>query len=82
VGVHLPFADDGFDVPQAIDFSIVPAQSAAASNAMGVDISQPLWDGEGVDGKPAPENGFYYLSIPADSKPEAVLETLSSLRGK
>lgn len=86
VGVHLPSIDDGFVVPDDIDFTIVPAQSTAAANAMGLDITQSLWDGQAVNGLAAQElvnndNSFYYLSIPADTKPESVLETLSDLRG-
>ncbi|MEH6466570.1 MAG: hypothetical protein V7722_02985 [Porticoccus sp.] len=79
VGVRLPFSDGGFKVPDDINFSIVPAGSSAAANAMGVDISQPLWE-QGADGLSAGENGFYYLSIPADVQPELVLDTLSSLK--
>ncbi|MEH6468491.1 MAG: hypothetical protein V7725_02615 [Porticoccus sp.] len=79
VGVRLPFSDGGFKAPDDIDFSIVPAGSSAAANTMGVDISQPLWE-QGADGLSAGENGFYYLSIPADVQPELVLDTLSSLK--
>lgn len=79
VGVHLPFSDGDFKVPDDIDFSIVPAGSDVAVNAMGIDISQPLWE-QGADGLSAGENGFYYLSIPTDTQPELVLDTLSSLK--
>lgn len=86
VGVHLPSIDDGFVVPDDIDFTIVPAQSTAAANSMGLDITQSLWDGQGVDNLAAQDlvnkdNRFYYLSIPTDTKPELVLERLSDLRG-
>lgn len=80
VGVHLPFSDDGFSVPDDVSFSIVPAGSAAAANAHGVDITQTLWEGKGANGAPVSDNGFYYLSIPTETKPELVLETLSSIR--
>lgn len=77
IGVQLPFTDDGFNVPDGVDFAITPISSAASANALGVDISQPLWAGEDVAGK---DNGFYYVSIPENSKPESVLEMLSSLK--
>jgi hypothetical protein len=77
VGVHLPFSDGDFKVPDDIDFSIVPAGSAA--DTMGLDITQPLWE-QGADGLSVGENGFYYLSIPTDIQPELVLDTLSSLK--
>lgn len=79
VGVHLPFSDGGFKVPDDIDFSIVPAGCSAAANTMGIDISQPLWE-QGAEGLSVGENGFYYLSIPTDVQPELVLDTLSSLK--
>ena len=78
VGVQLPFADDGFAVPEDIDFAIAPAESGASANTQGVDISQPLWNGGDVAAK---SDGFYYLSIPESSKPESVLETLEGLKG-
>ena len=81
VGVHLPFADEGFVIPDDIDFSIVPAQSASIASAMGIDMTQLLWGEKGVDGLPSQKNNFYYLSIPTDTKPELTLELLSSLRG-
>lgn len=77
IGIQLPFADDGFDVPSDIGFAITPAESSASANSMGVDISQPLWSGGDVPGK---SGGFYYFSIPEDAKPESVLETVSSLK--
>jgi len=77
IGVQLPFTDDGFNVPDDVDFAIAPISSAASANALGVDISQPLWAGDNVAGK---DNGFYYVSIPENSKPESVLEMLSSLK--
>ncbi|RLA49254.1 MAG: hypothetical protein DRQ97_01440 [Gammaproteobacteria bacterium] len=80
VGVHLPVVDDSFNVPDDIAFVVVPAQSASMDNALGVDITQPLWEAAGVDGLPIREAGFYYLSIPADAKPETVLETLADLK--
>lgn len=77
VGIQLPFSDDGFNVPKGVDFAIAPAASAVSADMLGIDISQPLWhDGE-IAGK---SEGFYYFSIPADSKPESVLETISTLK--
>jgi hypothetical protein len=81
VGVHLPFTGEGFDLPDDVNFSIVPAGSSSATNSMGVDISNSIWDGQDIDELPANENGFYYLNIPEETKPECVLDTLSSLRG-
>ncbi len=78
VGVKLPVVIDDFDVPETIDFSIMPIEPKAGSGVTGIDITNSIWDGEG--GVSAPEKGFYYLSIPEDSKPEYVLEILSNLR--
>lgn len=77
VGVQLPFSDDGFNVPDDVGFAITPAGSAISANTLGVDISQPLWGGGDIAGK---SDGFYYFSIPADAKPESVLETISNLK--
>jgi len=77
VGVQLPFSDDGFNVPDDVGFAITPVGSAVSANTLGVDISEPLWSGGDVAGK---SDGFYYFSIPADAKPESVLETISSLK--
>ncbi len=82
VGVQLPFTDKAFKIPAEIDFSISPAQSGVVSQVRGVDISQSLWEGKGAGDLLLPEKGFYYLSIPADFKPESVLERLSNLRGE
>ncbi|TNE82492.1 MAG: hypothetical protein EP334_01580 [Gammaproteobacteria bacterium] len=79
VGLCLPSADIDYDVPGDVNFAIAPAGSPTAAKVSGVDISDYLWvDQSG--GKPA-TNGFYYLTIPADTKPEAVLETLATLKG-
>ncbi|MBL4803021.1 MAG: hypothetical protein JKY45_14145 [Emcibacter sp.] len=80
VGVQLPFSDEGFKLPEAIDFSISPAGSKTETEVNLVDITSPIWDGEGSVDMLVPENGFHYMSIPAGVKPEFVLETLSSLR--
>ena len=77
VGVQLPFTDDGFNVPDDVGFAIAPVGSAASANTLGIDISQPLWSGGDIAGK---DNSFYYVSIPENSKPESVLEILSSLK--
>tara|TARA_R110001592_G_scaffold363341_1_gene684423 strand:- start:44309 stop:45163 length:855 start_codon:yes stop_codon:yes gene_type:complete len=77
VGIQLPFSGDGFNVPGDVDFAITPAASAISADTLGVDISQPLWQGDEIVGK---GNGFYYFSIPADSKPESVLDTISTLK--
>jgi hypothetical protein len=77
IGIQLPFADDGFDVPSDMGFAITPAESSASANSLGVDISQPLWTGGDIPGK---SGGFYYLTIPEDAKPESVLETVSTLK--
>ncbi|MBL4665096.1 MAG: hypothetical protein JKY23_03975 [Nitrospinaceae bacterium] len=81
VGIHLPFSGDGFVAPEDVDFSIIPAECSVAENSMGVDISRSLWQGEDNNQLLANTNGFNYLSIPEDTKPELVLDTLSSLRG-
>lgn len=64
-------------MPDDVDFAIAPVGSAASASTLGVDISQPLWSGGDVTGK---DNGFYYVSIPENSKPESVLEILSTLK--
>lgn len=78
VGVHLPFSDDGFSVPDDVNFSIVPVASSAAQGSLGKDISTPLWEGQYDVSTVA--DGFQYLTIPEDTTPELVLETLSNLR--
>ncbi|RKZ49814.1 MAG: hypothetical protein DRQ48_01415 [Gammaproteobacteria bacterium] len=80
VGLHLPFTGESFDLPDDVNFSIVPAGSSAQESSMGVDISSSIWAGQGTDELPGNEKGFYYLTIPEDTKPEFVLETISSLR--
>ena len=76
VGLQLPFLDGGFSAPVEIDFTIIPEQSAASTESLGVDITQSLW----MNGSTQESKGFVYLSIPADVNPEKVLETLSSLK--
>jgi hypothetical protein len=78
VGVHLPFSNDGFNIPDDINFSIVPATCSVADSSVGKDISKPLW--EAKDTVSSAGNGFNYLTIPEDTTPELVLDTLSSLR--
>ncbi len=80
VGVHLPLADGGFTVPEDIDFSIVPDQIAVTTNAGGTDITNLLWNEENENAIPASGKGFYYLSIPAETRPELVLDKLAGLR--
>lgn len=79
VGVHLPEEIENFVLPDDVNFSIVPAQSDLADDSLGIDISEQLW-GQGNDSLGARNKGFYYLSIPESSKPELVLETLSTLK--
>jgi hypothetical protein len=81
VGVHLPTEIEKFVLPDDINFSIVPAQSGLADGSHGIDISEQLWK-QGADSLGARNTGFYYLSIPEDSKPELVLDTLSTIKGK
>ena len=76
VGLQLPFLDGGFSAPVEIDFTIIPEQSVASAESLGVDISQSLWTNGGTQ----ESKGFLYLSIPVDVNPEKVLETLSSLK--
>lgn len=80
VGVSLPSADQDYDVPADVNFAIAPAGSPTAAKAKGVDITDYLWGDKAGEARPA-TNGFYYLTIPADAKPEAVLETLATLKG-
>ena len=78
VGVHLPFSNDGFNVPDDVNFSIVPADCSVADSSDGKDISKALW--EAKDTVSPAGNGFNYLMIPEDTTPELVLDTLLSLR--
>jgi hypothetical protein len=76
VGLQLPFQNEGFNAPDEIDFTIIPEQSAACSDSLGVDISHSLWTSSD-----AKENtGFSYFTIPKDINPEKVLETLSTIK--
>lgn len=82
VGVYLPSVDTDFSVPDDINFTIVSNEPGAEVNAMGVDITSQLWNGQDTEEVLDSEGkAFYYLTIPTDAKPESVLETLSSLRG-
>lgn len=73
------------DVPEAMsatlaDFDAVisPTMRVAVPASTGVDISQPLWNGEAL---PALDKGqFYFAEIPAMQQPESVLECLARLR--
>jgi hypothetical protein len=79
VGVHLPTEIENFVLPEGVNFSIVPEQSDLGDSSLGIDISASLWEQGNVD---EISTGFYYLSIPEASKPELVLETLSSIKEK
>ena len=80
VGLYLPSADKDYDLPDDLNFAIAPAGSPTADKALGVEITDVLWASDSDKTLPA-TNGFYYLSIPADAKPETVLETLETLKG-
>jgi|TARA_R110000782_G_scaffold57256_19_gene119458 hypothetical protein len=77
VGLHLPFSDAGFSVPEDVNFSIAPVDSAGTESSIGKDISKPLWEGQETVSS---GNNFNYLTIPEDTTPELVLDTLSRLR--
>ena len=81
VGVYLPFSDEGFTVPKDINFSIVPADCSAAENSVGIDISKSLWNDATDNASLINTKGFNYVSIPEETKPELVLDTLSSIKG-
>ncbi len=81
VGLYLPFSNEGFNVPQDVNFSIMPANCSAVENSSGIDITKPLWDGGTENSSLINSKGFNFVSIPEDTKPELVLDTLSSLRG-
>ena len=76
VGLQLPFQNEGFNAPDEIDFTIIPEQSAACSNSLGVDISHSLW----ASSDTKENTGFNYFTIPEDINPETVLETLSTIK--
>jgi hypothetical protein len=66
--------------PALADFDAVisPALRVPVPASTGLDISLPLWRGGAM---PALDRGqFYFADIPADAKPEAVLESLAALR--
>ncbi|MFT5426361.1 MAG: hypothetical protein ACI9ZT_001302 [Gammaproteobacteria bacterium] len=81
VGVYLPSVDTDFTVPDDINFSIVSNEPGVEVSAMGKDITSQLWNSQDTQVLDSERKGFYYLTIPTDAKPEAVLETLSSIRG-
>jgi hypothetical protein len=78
VGIHLPFSDTGFNVPDDVDFSIVPSTCSVADSSCGKDISKALWESKSSNCLAG--NGFNYLTIPEEITPELVLDTLSNLR--
>jgi hypothetical protein len=80
VGIHLPIGVEDFVLPDDINFSIVPAKSDLADGSIGIDISEQLWN-QGIDSLDGKIKGFYYLTIPEASKPELVLDTISTLKG-
>lgn len=80
VGLYLPSADRDYDVPGDVTFAIAPAGSPTAAKVKGVEITDILWGAKAGEALPA-TNGFYYLTIPADAKPEAVLDTLATIKG-
>ncbi len=80
VGVYLPSADTDYDVPADINFAIAPAGSPTAAKSKGVEITDILWGDKAGEALPA-TNGFYYLTIPTDAKPEEVLDTLATIKG-
>ena len=51
---------------------------SVADSSQGRDISKPLWEAKHTVAPAA--SGFNYLTIPEDTTPELVLDTLSSLR--
>lgn len=80
VGSYLPTADADFDVPADLAFTIAPSASPLGAKSKGVEVTDLLWGDQA--GEPLPSvQGFYYLTIPSDAKPELVLDTLSSLKG-
>lgn len=79
VGVYLPSPDVDYDVPADVAFAVAPAGSPTAAKVSGVDISEYLWGDQ--SGSLPTTSGFYYLTIPAGTKPETVLDTLATLKG-
>ena len=78
VGIHLPFSDTSFNVPEDVNFSIVPSTCSVSDSSCGKDISKALW--KSMSTVPPVGNGFNYLTIPEETTPELVLDTLSNLR--
>ena len=68
----------GFNVPDDVDFSIVPSTCSVADSSCGKDISKALWESKSSNCLAG--NGFNYLTIPEEITPELVLDTLSNLR--
>lgn len=62
--------------------ALIVARPAAelTSRAIGVDLGAALWDGAALP--PADPWRFAFVEIPADMKPEAVLDALARARGR
>lgn len=73
IGLHVQGNIDAA-VAEAIDFTIAPG--GAAGKRQGVVVPAEYWSGQGS----APASKFRYATIPADAKPETVLDRLAALR--
>lgn len=76
LGAQLPVAAHQASPGDGGGFVIAPR--AVSGRMAGVVVPAGFWGGETPP--PCPPDGFRYAEIPADAKPESVLDRLSSLR--
>ena len=79
LGVKLAFDQDGFELPDDIEFCISTTNGHDRGITFGLDVTDALWK-EGVDYEDIPRtDDFFYLTIPVEVKPETVLDRLFEL---
>ncbi len=80
LGLRLPQAPRFVASAQGPRFLVTPGISgwAAAGPILGLVVPASFWSGEAAP--ECPEGGFRFAEIPADARPESVLERLSALR--
>lgn len=60
------------------DVFIGDDETPTTGKARGIDVSKALWAGQSVP--PLAAGQFYFVQIPVDATPEAVLDSLAKLR--
>lgn len=76
LGLALPVAASLADTAGSVAFSIAP--KAIGGGPTGLWLPDAFWTG--TEAPTPPAGGFRYARIPADAKPETVLERLATLR--